>query len=211
LARILITSGPTRQYIDPVRYLTNASSGRMGRSLARAAIDAGHEVTIVSGPVDIDYPPQARVLRVVSTEEMLAACQEVFPDCDGLIGVAAPSDYRPMMVATNKIAKTGEPLVLHLVETADVVATLGASKSRQWLVGFALETEDHRLRALAKLEKNHCDLMVLNGPEAMHALDNNVEIMTHEGQVIEVISGSKDEVARGIFAVIDRRLIRGQA
>ena len=211
MARILITSGPTRQYIDPVRYLTNASSGRMGRALAQAAIDAGHEVTIVSGPVDIDYPPQARVLRVVSTEEMLAACQEVFPDCDGLIGVAAPSDYRPMMVATNKIAKTGEPLVLHLVETADVVATLGASKTRQWLVGFALETEDHRLRALAKLEKKHCDLMVLNGPEAMHALDNNVEIVTHEGQVIEVISGSKDEVASGIFAVIDRRLIRGQA
>jgi phosphopantothenoylcysteine decarboxylase/phosphopantothenate--cysteine ligase len=211
LARILITSGPTRQYIDPVRYLTNASSGRMGKALAEAALELGHEVTIVSGPVDVVYPSAARVIHVVSTEEMLTACQEVFPECDGLIGVAAPSDYRPVMVAPNKIAKTGEPLVLHLVETADVVATLGAAKSSQWLVGFALETEDRRLRALAKLEKKHCDLMVLNGPEAMHSLSNNVEIIDPEGQVIEMLAGRKEDVARGIFAVIERRLIRGLA
>ena len=211
MARILITSGPTRQYIDPVRYLTNASSGRMGKALAEAALELGHEVTIVSGPVDVVYPSAARVIHVVSTEEMLTACQEVFPECDGLIGVAAPSDYRPVMVAPNKIAKTGEPLVLHLVETADVVATLGAAKSSQWLVGFALETEDRRLRALAKLEKKHCDLMVLNGPEAMHSLSNNVEIIDPEGQVIEMLAGRKEDVARGIFAVIERRLIRGLA
>ena len=123
--------------------------------------------------------------------------------------MAAPSDYRPVKVAPNKIAKTGEPLALHLVETADVVATLGATKTRQWLVGFALETEDHRLRALAKLEKKHCDLMVLNGPEAMNSLTNNVEIIDRDGQVIETLSGPKEEVAHGIFAVIDRRLIRG--
>ena len=184
VARILITSGPTRQYIDPVRYLTNASSGRMGKALAEAALELGHEVTIVSGPVDVAYPSAARVIRVVSTEEMLAASRNVFPHCDGLIGVAAPSDYRPVMVAPNKIAKTGEPLVLHLVETDDVVATLGATKTTQWLVGFALETEDRRLRALAKLEKKHCDLMVLNGPEAMHSLENDVEIIDPAGNVI---------------------------
>ena len=112
-----------------------------------------------------------------------------------------------MMVAANKIAKTGEPLVLHLVETADIVATLGATKTHQWLVGFALETEDHRLRAMAKLEKKHCDLMVLNGPEAMHSARNNVEILDRDGQVLDAISGPKEEVARGIFAVISRRLI----
>jgi phosphopantothenoylcysteine decarboxylase/phosphopantothenate--cysteine ligase len=211
LARILITSGPTRQYIDPVRYLTNASSGRMGRALAEAAVAAGHEVIIVSGPVDIRYPNAARVIPVISTEEMLVASQEVFPTCDGLIGVAAPSDYRPVRVATNKIAKTGEPLSLQLVETDDVVATLGATKTKQWLVGFALETEDHRLRALAKLEKKHCDLMVLNGPEAMHSLTNTVEILSREGHVIEMLSGPKEDVARGIFAVIERRLIQGRA
>lgn len=210
MARILITSGPTRQYIDPVRYLTNASSGRMGRALAEAALAAGHEVIIVSGPVDLRYPAAAQVIDVISTEEMLAACQQVFPGCDGLIGVAAPSDYRPMVVAPNKIAKTGEPLVLNLVETDDVVATLGAAKTRQWLVGFALETEDHRLRALAKLEKKHCDLMVLNGPEAMHSLNNTVEILDREGHVLESLSGPKEEVAHDIFAVIQKRLIQSR-
>lgn len=183
----------------------------MGKALAEAALELGHEVTIVSGPVDVAYPSAARVIRVVSTEEMLAASRNVFPHCDGLIGVAAPSDYRPVMVAPNKIAKTGEPLVLHLVETDDVVATLGATKTTQWLVGFALETEDRRLRAVAKLEKKHCDLMVLNGPEAMHSLSNQVEIIDRNGQVIETLGGPKEEVARGIFAVIERRLIRGLA
>lgn len=208
MARILITSGPTRQYLDPVRYLTNASSGRMGKALAEAAIARGHEVVIVSGPVDIRYPAAAQVINVISTEDMLAASRQVFPDCDGLIGVAAPSDYRPVFVAANKIAKTGEPLELRLVETADVVATLGAEKTRQWLVGFALETEDHRLRALAKLEKKHCDLMVLNGPEAMHSLENSVEIMDRAGQVLQSISGPKEAVATGIFGIIETRLIK---
>jgi phosphopantothenoylcysteine decarboxylase / phosphopantothenate---cysteine ligase len=207
VARILITSGPTRQYIDPVRYLTNASSGRMGKALAEAALERGHEVVIVSGPVDIAYPPAARVIHVISTEEMLAAAAREFPDCDGLIGVAAPSDYRPMRVEPNKIAKTGAPLELHLVETDDVVATLGAQKSHQWLVGFALETEDQRLRALAKLEKKHCDLMVSNGPDAMHSLENTVEIIDPAGAVLETLAGPKEHVARGIFAVIEARLI----
>ncbi len=210
MARILITSGPTRQYIDPVRYLTNASSGRMGRALAEAAIERGHEVVIVSGPVDIEYPYAAEVIDVISTEDMLAAALKVFPECDGLIGVAAPSDYRPVKVATSKIAKTGEPLVLHLEETADVVATLGSQKTHQWLVGFALETEDHRLRALAKLEKKHCDLMVSNGAEAMHSLDNSVEVIDRAGNVLKAIAGPKEDVARGIFEVIEERLIRGR-
>lgn len=210
MARILITSGPTRQYIDPVRYLTNASSGRMGRALAEAALAGGHEVVIVSGPVDISYPQRARVIDVVSTEDMLEAARAEFANCEGLIGVAAPSDYRPQRVAENKIAKTGEPLVLRLIETADVVATLGAEKrADQWVVGFALETEDARLRAVAKLEKKHCDLMVSNGPEAMHSTDNNVEIIDPAGVVIESLSGPKEDVARGIFAVIAQRLIAG--
>ncbi len=183
----------------------------MGKALAEVALQRGHEVVVVSGPVDVTYPAAAQVIPVVSTEDMLAACERVFPTCDGLIGVAAPSDYRPMRVAENKIAKTGEPLVLHLVETADVVATMGARKTTQWLVGFALETEDHRLRALAKLEKKHCDLMVLNGPEAMHSLSNHVEIMDRAGQVIDTVAGPKEQVAQGIFAVIESRLIRREA
>jgi phosphopantothenoylcysteine decarboxylase/phosphopantothenate--cysteine ligase len=122
--------------------------------------------------------------------------------------VAAPCDYRPVRVAESKIAKTGQPLVLHLIETPDVVATLGAAKTRQWLVGFALETEDQRLRALAKLERKSCDLMVLNGPEAMNSPDNRVEILDPSGTIVASLAGSKEDVARGIFGVIQERLIR---
>lgn len=207
MARILLTSGPTRQYLDPVRYLTNASSGRMGQALAEAALEQGHEVTIVSGPVDVVYPPAARVVSVTSTEEMLEKCRELFPACDGLIGVAAPCDYRPVRVEEAKIAKTGQPLVLHLIETPDVVATLGAAKTHQWVVGFALETQDQRLRALAKLEKKSCDLIVLNGPEAMNSLENRVEILDRGGAIVANFAGPKDAVARGIFGVIQQRLI----
>lgn len=208
MAKILVTSGPTRQYLDPVRYLTNASSGRMGSALAEAAIDLGHQVVLVSGPVELVYPSAAEVIQVHTTDEMLAACREVFPGCDGLIGAAAPCDYRPVKVATQKIAKTGEPLKLHLIETADVVATLGAEKRPgQWLVGFALETEDQRFRALVKLEKKSCDLIVLNGPQAMNALTNQVEIIDSSGNVVASVEGSKEHVAAGILAVIDQQLV----
>ena len=210
MARILITSGPTRQYLDPVRYLTNASSGLMGRCLALAARELGHEVVVVSGPVEVKYPDDVQVVSVVSTEEMLEACQRIFPECDGLIGAAAPCDYRPRMVASGKINKTGEPLVLNLIETPDVVATLGASKTHQWLVGFALETEDQRFRALTKLEKKSCDLIVLNGPEAMHSQNNRCEILDRTGAVVEDLAGPKEEVARGILRVVDEKLIRGR-
>jgi phosphopantothenoylcysteine decarboxylase/phosphopantothenate--cysteine ligase len=207
VAHVLISSGPTRQYLDPVRYLTNASSGRMGCSLAQAAIDLGHDVTIVSGPVQVRYPSSAKVIEVISTEEMLDACQREFEHCDGMIGVAAPCDYRPVRVATDKIAKTGQPLVLHLIETPDIVATLGANKGNRWLVGFALETDDHRLRALAKMQKKCCDLMVVNGPEAMHAVDTRVDILNRQGEIMDQLAGSKEDVSRGILAIIQRELI----
>ncbi len=208
MARILITSGPTRQYLDPVRYLTNASSGRMGWSLAKAAVAAGHQVIVVSGPVDIEYPSGCEVLPAVSTEEMLATCQRVFPECDGLIGVAAPCDYRPVKVEEQKIKKTGEPLVLHLVETPDIVATLAAGKQpHQWLVGFALETEDQRFRAITKMQKKSCDLMVLNGPQAMNSLENSIEVIDRVGEVIASISGPKETVATELFGLIDAQLI----
>lgn len=209
MARILITSGPTRQYLDPVRYLTNASSGRMGRALAEAALAFGHDVVIVSGPVDVEYPSRARVVPVVSTEEMLAAADWEFEACDGLIGAAAPCDYRPVRVESHKIAKMGRPIDLHLIETDDVVATLGARKGHRWVVGFALETEDHRLRALAKLEKKFCDLMISNGAQAISATDNDVEVLTPTGEVLAAVRGPKDQVAHEILAIIQEKLVSG--
>ncbi len=212
MPRILITSGPTRQYLDPVRYLTNASSGRMGRALAEAALALGHEVIVVTGPVVLDYPAQAKVRQIISTEELLATCQELFPTCDGVIGAAAPCDYRPLRVEEHKIAKTGQPLALNLIETPDVMATLGASKRPgQWLVGFALETDDQRFRALTKLVKKSCDLIVLNGATAIDAADNQVEVLDKTGAVIAALAGSKESVARGILRTIQERLVAGKS
>ena len=208
MARILITSGPTRQYLDPVRYLSNASSGQMGCCLANAALELGHDVVVVSGPVLVEYPAQVKLVNVVSTEDMLNAACEEFKSCDGLIGAAAPCDYRPIEVADHKIRKTGEILELKLVETPDVVATLGQNKrADQWTVGFALESEDARFRAIAKLERKSCNLVVLNGVNAINSAENQVEVINPEGDVIKSISGSKSRVAKQVLSVIQRQLI----
>jgi phosphopantothenoylcysteine decarboxylase/phosphopantothenate--cysteine ligase len=208
VAKILITSGPTRQFLDPVRYLTNASSGRMGAALAKACLDRGHEVVIVSGPVSVQYPEQATVIPVITTDDMLRAAVAHFAACDGAIGAAAPCDYQPQQVATEKIAKTGQPLTIHLIETQDVVATLGQIKRPgQWVVGFALETDDRRFRSIVKLEKKHCDLMISNGPEAIDSLENRVEILAADGTLVDTLDGDKERVAGGIVDQIERRLI----
>jgi phosphopantothenoylcysteine decarboxylase/phosphopantothenate--cysteine ligase len=209
VARILITSGPTRQYLDPVRYLTNASSGRMGVALADAAVKLGHDVVVISGPVSADYPSAATVIPVVTTDEMLASAVETFRHCDGAIGAAAPCDYMPRFVKKQKIAKTGQPLTIELIETADVVAMLGQQKrADQWVVGFALETEDRRFRATVKLQKKHCDLMVSNGPGAIDSASNDVELLDPSGDLIANVCGSKAEVASRLLHEIDQRLVR---
>ena len=209
MAHILITSGPTRQYIDPVRYLTNGSSGKMGTCLAAACLDLGHQVTIISGPVAVDYPSQAEVIQVDTTDEMLSESIQIFPQVNGVIGAAAPCDYTPLIVADQKIRKTGHGLTLHLQETPDVIATLGASKKDlQWVVGFALETDDQRFRALTKLESKCCDLIVLNGPSAMNSPDNNIEVIDPSGRVISSFSGNKTAVAAKILQTIQSTLIR---
>lgn len=208
MAKILITSGPTRQYIDPVRYLSNASSGTMGKCLAQAALDLGHEVIVVSGPVQVAYPAKAQIVDVVTTQEMLESANSLFPDCDGMIGAAAPCDYMPVEVADHKLRKTGEQLELKLVETPDIMATIGANKTAdQWTVGFALETEDARFRALKKLIKKSCDLIVLNGVAAIDSLENTIEVIAPDGNVIASQSGAKIEVANKILEVIQERLI----
>lgn len=207
MAHILITSGPTRQYLDPVRYISNASSGRMGAAIAAAAVETGHRVTIVSGPVGIDYPADAHVVPVVSTEDMLAACQRAFPDCDGLIAVAAPCDFRPAEVAAHKIRKTGQSIHLELTETPDIVATLAAARTRQWIVGFALETEDQHFRAMQKLERKCCDLIVVNGPDAICAGQTRLAVLDKAGSVLVDLAGPKTDVARGVFQIVETRLI----
>ena len=208
MARILITSGPTRQYIDPVRFISNGSSGQMGRCITAAAIQAGHEVVVVSGPVNVDYPSEATVIPVLTTQQMLDACLAEFDRCDGMIGVAAPCDYQPTAVADHKIKKTGQPLVLQLIQTPDIVATLGQKKqTNQWVVGFALETEDAHFRAITKLHKKCCDLVVVNGAEAMNSNTNSVQIIDKTGQIGGTFSGNKTAVGAAIFLEIQKRLI----
>lgn len=211
MAKILITSGPTRQYLDPVRFLSNASSGRMGAAIAEAAIALGHQVAIVSGPVSINYPQGAEVIPVVTTQEMFDAVAQAFPSADCLIGVAAPCDYMPKRVEDHKLTKTGQPLQLELIETVDIVATMGASKKLgQFVVGFALETEDRRFRALAKLQRKSCDLIVSNSEAAIDAESTSVEVLSPDGETVAIANGTKQEVAATIMQVIHQRLLRNK-
>jgi phosphopantothenoylcysteine decarboxylase / phosphopantothenate---cysteine ligase len=201
--KVVITSGPTRQYLDPVRYLTNASSGQMGRELAACGIKLGYDVTVVSGPVNVDYPAKAKVISVVTTQEMLEATREHFKQATGLIGVAAPCDYMPQVIQPQKIPKTGHNLTLELIETPDIVATLAAEKhENQWVVGFALETEDRRHRAIAKMQRKRCNLMVSNSAAAINAADTDLEILNADGELIEQVIGSKQKAAKQIWKAI---------
>lgn len=203
MARILITSGPTRQYLDPVRFLSNASSGRMGCALATAALAAGHEVVVISGPVSVTYPAAAEVISVVTTEEMLAASVKQFPTCEGVIGVAAPCDFSPRVVASEKIKKADGNLTLELVATSDIMKTLGELKqSHQWSVGFALETENGLANAVQKLRGKHCDLIVLNGADAIDSEVNSINVIDSTGESIRQFSGSKADAAAVIVEQI---------
>lgn len=181
----------------------------MGSSLASAALALGHQVIIVSGPVYIEYPAAASVISVISTEEMLEAAQREFANCDGVIGAAAPCDYRPIQVADHKLKKTGKVLNLTLIETPDVLAALGRSKrANQWMVAFALETEDAQTRALVKLRRKSCDLIVLNDASAINSKDNAIEIIAPNGEIVSRFVGSKPEVAKQILREIQARLIQ---
>ncbi len=203
--RVLITSGPTREYLDPVRFLTNASSGRMGAALAEAFLDAGHEVVVVSGPVAVDYPPGCQVISVVSTQEMLQACLEAFPTCDGMVAAAAPCDFRPKMYSSTKIRRTGAGLLLELVETPDIVGTVASQRLRQWIVAFALETDRPRENALIKLHRKGADLIVVNNPDAINSPVTGVEVLDPNGQLVGAFTGSKKEVSRKLVALIESR------
>lgn len=206
--RILITAGPTREYFDKVRYLTNASTGQMGYALATAAIAHGHEVVLVSGPVHLPSPAGCELIRVESTEEMREASVREFARCDGVIATAAVCDYTPRERIEGKIAKTGGPLLLELVETPDILAELGHSKEGRWAVGFALEAASGFEHALVKMQEKNCDAIVLNGPGAIGSPDNEINLIDRTGKVALQFAGKKQDVAEAILGWIDRELVR---
>ncbi|MAT15096.1 MAG: flavoprotein [Planctomyces sp.] len=204
--RILITAGPTREYIDDVRYLSNASSGRMGYALAQAALDQGHEVVLVSGPVDLMPPKGCEFHAVETTEEMKTASVAAFDRCDGVIAAAAVCDYKPRERIEGKLAKTGGPISIDMIETDDVLAHLGAAKGRRWVVGFALESQNARENALQKLRAKNCNWIVLNNPTAIGSLNNEVELIDESGQPIMRWAGSKQEISTQLITWLETNL-----
>ncbi len=202
--RLLITSGPTREYLDPVRYLSNGSSGKMGCCLAIAGLRAGYDVTVVSGPVAINYPDEVTLINVISTQEMHDAVISHWPDCVGLIAAAAPSDFKPLNFSESKIKKSPDSknLTINFVENPDILAAVGRVKSGdQWSIGFALETNDGPKNAIGKLRRKNCDFIVLNDPGAIDSNTNSVSIFDSSSALIEKVSGTKQEVANQIVAL----------
>ncbi len=198
--RCLITAGPTREHLDPVRYLSNGSSGKMGYALASAALARGWSVDLVSGPVSLPAPPGATLHRVISAADMLAACEPLFARCDLFIAVAAVADFRPREKATGKVKKTGGEVTLQLVPTVDVLKTLSARKApHQTVVGFAAETDQVEAYARRKLVEKQLDWIVANDvsrPDlGMNADNNAVLLLSREGQRLEFGPATKKLVA----------------
>jgi phosphopantothenoylcysteine decarboxylase/phosphopantothenate--cysteine ligase len=160
--KVMITAGPTRERIDPVRFITNRSSGKMGFAVAEAAREAGAEVVLVSGPVNVATPPGVRRIDVETAEQMMNAVNEHVADTDIFIAAAAVSDYRPVQCASEKIKKTSDSLTLALSRTTDILATVAARAPRPFVVGFAAETQNVERNALAKLEGKRLDMIAAN-------------------------------------------------
>jgi len=198
---LLITAGPTREKIDPVRYLTNRSSGRMGYALAEAALRHGARVLLVSGPTNIDPPGAAEVTCVESAEQMRQAVLRLLPEASIVIKTAAVSDYRPKAAASQKIKRTG-PMSLELEPTADILAEIGRKKTSQIVVGFAAETENALENARKKLSSKSLDAIVVNDVSregvGFDSERNAVSIVTHE-DVVEVPETTKWEVAQRVL------------
>ena len=201
--RVVITAGPTHEPIDPVRYLSNASSGKMGYALAQAAAAHGAEVTLVSGPVSQPKPTGVKLVGVTTAAEMLAATQEAFESADAAILAAAVSDYRPAKSSDHKLKKAAEPLeALELVENEDILATISATRGGRVVIGFAAETNDVIDNARKKLEHKGCDLIVANDvsrADSTFGADTDLVTLVGNKYEEELPLMSKPEVAEAII------------
>lgn len=201
---VLITAGPTKEKIDPVRFITNRSTGKMGYALAEEAANQGASVTLVSGPVTLAAPPNVNVVNVESAEEMYHAVMDVFAEQDLIIKTAAVADYRPKMVHDQKMKKKDGALSIELERTKDILKELGQRKENQVLVGFAAETENVEYYAKSKLVNKNADMIVANNVAvkgAGFASDTNaVTMYKKDGTSIDVPMMSKQEVAKRIIA-----------
>ncbi|MBK8205790.1 MAG: phosphopantothenoylcysteine decarboxylase [Planctomycetes bacterium] len=195
-ANVLITAGPTHEFLDDVRFLSNPSIGRMGMELAKAARAAGAAVTVVCGPTHLAPPPGVRWIPVVSARDMLVAAKERFEACDVFIASAAVSDYRPKERFDGKLKKGAKETTLKLVQNPDILKTLGKKRrDGQVIVGYSLEVKDPVKHGLKKLKAKHCDLMVVNTPGHFGEGSEHVWIINDRGIVAELPPSGKDAVA----------------
>ncbi len=205
--RVFITAGPTREPLDPVRYISNHSSGKMGYALAEAAADAGASVKLISGPVTLASPPRVDCVQVETAEQMLAAALDGIADCDLFIAAAAVADYRPVAVAEHKIKKGSEEIMeLRLTKNPDIVATVaGLSEQRPYTVGFAAETRDVIGYARSKLARKGLDLIVANdvsNPEIGFNSDDNAVTLVSADDEVSLPQASKRQLARQLIEQI---------
>nr|WP_255770658.1 bifunctional phosphopantothenoylcysteine decarboxylase/phosphopantothenate--cysteine ligase CoaBC [Oceanobacillus alkalisoli] len=207
--RVLISAGPTREVIDPVRFLSNRSSGKMGFALAEAAAALGAEVTVVAGPTDNQMAnPMIKRIDVVSAEEMYQAILRYFPESDIVIKAAAVSDYRPKQTFKEKMKKSGEDLVIEMERTKDILQSLGEEKHHQFLVGFAAETENLLEYGKGKLEQKNLDAIVINNVSSEGAgFAGDTNIVTYLNRALEEESlplASKKAIAENLWKLIIR-------
>ena len=201
--KILITSGRTKENIDPVRYLSNNSSGKMGYSLAQAAADLGAEVTLISGPTDLKVPNGLKnFISVESALEMYEKVDEYFKNTDIFIACAAVADYRPKEYKKEKIKKSDSDFVIELVRNPDILLEMSKKKEKQLLVGFAAETNEIRENALKKLEKKNLDIIVANNASVMGSDENMIEIIKKDRTSVKISQKSKMELAYDILREI---------
>jgi len=210
--RVVVSAGGTREHLDPVRFLGNRSSGRQGWALARAAVARGAEVTVVAANVELPEPAGAKVVRVVSAEDLRAAVLEAAPGADAIVMAAAVADFRPAAgAATSKIKKTdAAPEPIGLVTNPDVLREVAASKTaRQVVVGFAAETDDALASGAAKLARKGCDLIVINEvgtATGFEVEDNEVTILGADGSRVDVPRSSKIDIAHAVWDAVAVRL-----
>ncbi len=204
--KFLISAGPTREPLDPVRYLSNRSSGKMGYAIAAAALEEKHEVVLVSGPVAIAAPVGAKLVPVVTSDEMFSALSAQIADCDVFVMCAAVCDYKPVEPATQKLPKQRGRFTLTLEPTRDLLASLTSVPHRCFVVGFAAETQSLTTNARRKLVEKNCDLLVANDVSrsdvGMEADENELVIFSPNEKAKTLSRGKKTALARELLKII---------
>ena len=207
----LITAGGTREYIDPVRFITNASSGKMGYALAQVAINAGHKVTLITAPTNLKTPEGVKVVNVETAAQMFEAVKARLPNVDCLIMAAAVSDYTPLYPTKSKMKKTGRIKTIKLKPTEDILKWAGKNKKEgQLIVGFALEDKDLLDRAEKKMKNKNLDMIIANTPDAIAAEKSTVHIKTPNSDWTRIEKADKPTIARETIALIEGFLSKGR-